>query len=106
MKTTVNFETFANDLRESFSIEAIEILFEYFEQYEDSCDCELEFDPVTIRCEFTESTTEEVLYDYGYMMDETDEHDTKSIKEFLNDKTILLDTYEKDGLTFFVYQQF
>lgn len=106
MKTTVNFETFANDLRASFSIEAIEILFDYFEQYEDECDCELEFDPVAIRCEFSESTIEELVYDYGYMMDETDEKDKDSISEFLNDKTMLLGTYEKDGLTFFVYQQF
>jgi hypothetical protein len=29
-------------------------LFEYLEQYEDDCGTELDFDPVAIRCDFTE----------------------------------------------------
>jgi hypothetical protein len=106
MKTTVNFETFANGLKESFSIEAIEVLFDYFEQYEDSCDCELEYDPVAIRCEFSESTINEIITDYGYMMDESrleDDDAYEYVMEFLNDKTMVCGITEKHT---FVFQQF
>jgi hypothetical protein len=37
-----------------FSYEGTKALFEYFEQYEQDCDMEMEFDPVGIRCDFDE----------------------------------------------------
>lgn len=106
MKTTVNFETFANDLRESFSIEAIELLFDYFEEYEDSCDCQMEYDPIAIRCEFSEMTISEIIDAYGYMMDESrlDDDDAYSyIMDFINDRTMVCGDTPQGTI---VFQQF
>lgn len=106
MKTTVNFETFANDLKESFSIEAIELLFDYFEQYEEGCDCELEFDPIAIRCEFSEMTMSEIIDAYGYAMDETRLNDDDAytyVMDYLNDRTMVCGDTPQGTI---VFQQF
>jgi len=40
-------------------------LFEYFEQYEQDCDTELEFDPIAFRCQYDEyENIEEVKKNY------------------------------------------
>jgi hypothetical protein len=41
-------------LRGYFSHNGLVALYEYFEEYEESCGTELEFNPVAIRCDFTE----------------------------------------------------
>lgn len=94
MKTTVNFHDFTEGLKDSFSIEAIEVLFDYFEEYEDSCDCELDYDPIAIRCEFCEMSLDEIIDAYGYMMDEEKLYDKNVdqysyVMDFLNDKTMV-----------------
>jgi hypothetical protein len=89
-----------------FSYQARNILFDWIEQLDSDTGEETELDVIALCCEFSESTIEEILNDYGYMMDDTDEHDVESIREFLNDRTIVCGEHEQDGLTYFVYQQF
>lgn len=111
MKQTVHnsdfHDAFIKANRENqFSYQGRNVLFNWFEQLDSETGYETELDVIALCCEFSESTTEEILNDYGYMLDETDEKDTDSIREFLQANTMLCGEYEEDGLTFFVYQQF
>lgn len=56
MKTTITKSNFVNCelLRDNFTYEALEALFDYFENYERDCNEEMDFDPIAIRSEFTE----------------------------------------------------
>jgi hypothetical protein len=89
-----------------FSYQGRNVLFDWIEQLDADTGEETELDVIALCCEFSESTIEEILNDYGYMMDEDAIKDEDYIRDFLNDRTILCGEYEEDGLTFFVYQQF
>ena len=39
---------------DNFSYDGLTALYDYLTQYEESCDTELEFDPIAYCCEFTE----------------------------------------------------
>ena len=56
MKTTIEYNDFVNcnALKNAFSYAGRVALFEYLEQLEQECETELDFDPVAIRCDFTE----------------------------------------------------
>jgi hypothetical protein len=59
MKTTVNRHDFVRAFetcgrKDQFSTAALFALFEYLEEYEDSCGVELELDPIAICCEWAE----------------------------------------------------
>jgi hypothetical protein len=52
-------------LNKAFSYEGATALFEYFEQYEQDSEMEMEFDPVAIRCDFDEyESLEDVKQNY------------------------------------------
>jgi hypothetical protein len=89
-----------------FSYQGRNVLFDWIEQLDADTGEETELDVIALCCEFSESTTEEILNDYGYMLDLSKEPDTDSIREFLRENTIFCGEYKEDGLTFFVYQQF
>ena len=57
MKDTVTEYQFVDTMAQKqhgFSYEGAKALFQYFEQYEQDIGEEMEFDPVTIRCDFDE----------------------------------------------------
>lgn len=56
MKTSIQLHDFINNeqLNNAFSYAGRVALFEYLEQFEEDCGTELDFDPVAIRCDFTE----------------------------------------------------
>jgi len=111
MKTTVYRDEFHNYFIKAgrdnqFSYEGRNILFDWIEQLDEDTGEETELDVIALCCEFSESTIEELIFDYGYLMDEDAIKDEDYIREFLNDRTILCGEYEAEGETFFVYQQF
>ena len=112
MKTTVyrsefhDYFTRSDTYKNQFSYEARDIIFDYFEEYEGGTGEEVEFDLVGICCDFAESTIEELIFDYGYLMDENAVKDKAYIEEFLNDNTSLCGSYQQGEDTFFVYVQF
>lgn len=100
-------DAFVKSGRENqFSYEARNILFNAIEQLDEDTGEETELDVIALCCEFSESTIEELVYDYGHMMDEEATKDEEYIREFLNDHTIVCGEYQAEGETFFVYQQF
>jgi len=55
MKDTINIYHFSDAMIEhGFSYEGAKALFEYFEQYEQETNEEMEFDPIAFRCSFDE----------------------------------------------------
>lgn len=59
MKKTINFYDFQrgfefHDREHQFSRSGLRTLFDYFEEYEEDCDTEIEFDPIAICCEYVE----------------------------------------------------
>ena len=106
MKTTVSVYDLQKDLHESFSYEAIQILFNYFEELEDSCGQQIEYDPVAIRCDFAEMTISEVIDAYEYLMDESrldDDDGYQYLMNFLQDRTQVCGDTSQGTI---VFQQF
>ena len=73
MKSTVNQYQFEQAFRacgrfggdnDNFSYEALQLLFEHFEEFEDESGEESELDPIAICCEFVEMTKAELLEQY------------------------------------------
>jgi hypothetical protein len=48
----------------NFTYAALDVLFEYFEEYEEETGEEIELDVIAICCDYTQSTFEQVMYDY------------------------------------------
>ena len=83
MKTSINKYDFRDAFQKAgrennFSYEGLGVLFDYFEEYEESTGEEIELDVIAICCEFNESTPDEIRDDYGiegdlmdYLLDHT-----------------------------------
>jgi hypothetical protein len=66
-------------------------LFEYFEQYEQDCDIEMEFDPIGIRCDFDEyENLKEIKENY---------QDIKTLED-LRDRTIVTEQRYNQSLRY------
>ena len=73
MKQTITQRQFMDAFRDcgryggdndNFSYEALQLLFENFQEYEDDTGEEIELDPIAICCEYSEYTLEEILSYY------------------------------------------
>ena len=67
MNTTIQLHDFIHcDALKTFSYDGRVALFEYLEDYEQECETEIDFDPVAIRCDFTEYANIEAFWqDYN-----------------------------------------
>lgn len=67
-----------------------------------------------IRYQINVMSIDEIISDYNYMMDEEEfqqleadgEDLTEYVENFLNDYTTVLGTYEEDGETYFIFEEF
>ena len=110
MKQTINFTTFANTFQNSsrkdqFSYEALELIFDYIEQYESETGEEIEFDTIAICCEWSESTPENIVRDYKIEVEDITEDYTLTnfVIDYLNDETIVAGVTDSGSI---VYVQF
>ena len=90
MKDTITAHQFSDTMIEQgFSYEGTKALFEYFEQYEQDCDMEIEFDPIGIRCDFNEyENLKKIKENY---------QDIKTLED-LRDRTIVIEIPNSDRL--------
>ena len=114
MKTTVSPYDFESafvdaDRKENFSYEALGLLFDYFEDYEEQTGEEIELDVIAICCEYTEDTAEEIARNYSIDLSDLDPEDddykeqcTEAVRDYLNENTQLVG----ETLTGFVYLTF
>lgn len=67
MKTTVNAYEFTNEMtNHGFSRSGALALFNWLEELEEDTQEQIEFDPIALRCDFTEyKDLEEIANDYG-----------------------------------------
>ena len=97
MKTTLNLNEFQNAFDrmrpDTFSYEALGILFDYFEEL----DPDMELDVIAICCEFSEDTTDSIAESYSLDLTDDDGEDTLTdnekaaiAREYLHDNTTLL----------------
>lgn len=108
MKTTVYFSEFRDYFHEirpdNFSYQALRILFDYLEEFEESTGEEVEFDVIAICCDFSEDSFENIADLYGIELDlETDEDEQKQqVIDFLQSEG----TYVGDSINGIVYRNF
>ena len=90
MKTTVNFSDFVEGFtklefrKDQFSYDGLKLIFDYLESFEEDGD-EIEFDPVGICSDFTETTVPEFNSDYGTKFSSIEE-----IEEYLDQHTSVI----------------
>jgi hypothetical protein len=94
MKTTVTRYDFERafvdaDRKENFSYEALGLLFDYFEEYEESTGEEIELDVVAICCDYVEDSIEGIADSYGLELPEDEDEDEhrEAVKAYLEDHT-------------------
>tara|TARA_R110000822_G_C15126008_1_gene474552 strand:- start:365 stop:667 length:303 start_codon:yes stop_codon:yes gene_type:complete len=90
MKNTITVNDFTNNtqLKDAFSYEGLVALFDYLEDYEEDCGVEINFDPVALRCEFTEyATYQEISDHYTDLEGDTPEE----MLEWLQDRTQIIE---------------
>ncbi|NOR58461.1 MAG: hypothetical protein GQ474_08060 [Sulfurimonas sp.] len=99
MKQSVNEYDFIEAFRQAgrednFSAEGLQALFEWFEQYEEDCDTEIELDVVAICCEFTEYLNLEIFQsDYGEDMTMGDVHDNTLVIMIDDDEHFIIQDF-------------
>jgi hypothetical protein len=82
MKISINKSEFRDEFKRmgrenNFSYEGLNVLFDYFEEYEESTGEEIELDVIAICCEFDESTPDEIRDNYsieGDLMEYLQDH--------------------------------
>jgi predicted ArsR family transcriptional regulator len=109
MKQTLNFTTFANTFQNSsrknqFSYEALELIYDYIDEYERDTGEEIEFDMIAICCEWSESTPEEIARSYDIDLEGKEGAAAlMHVYEYLNDETQVAGVTDKNTI---VYVQF
>lgn len=110
MKQSINFSQFvdafhAHDRYDSFGYDALRIIFDYLEQYEQDCNEELELDVIAICCDYTVQGHTGIAQDYNIDLSDANgdaDEEEQIVLEYLNDHTYVLGQC-KDGI---VYQCF
>lgn len=114
MKTTVSRYDFERafidaDRKENFSYEALGLLFDYFEDYEEQTGEEIELDVIAICCDYSEDTVQDIARNYSIDLsdldpeeDDYEEQCTEAVRDYLNDNTQLVG----ETSTGFVYLTF
>lgn len=73
--------------KDNFTFDSLEIIYSYFNEMEEK----IKLDVIAICCEFQESTPEEIAsYHNIDVSEEEDEDISEIVKEYLNEKTIVL----------------
>ena len=109
MRQSVNFYDFDNAFQsirpDNFSYEGRRALFDYFEQYEEDCDTEVELDVIAICCDFSEDSPESIASSYSIDTSESEDEDEfrQIVIDYLNYNTQCIEIEGSDNL---IYQVF
>jgi hypothetical protein len=96
MKTTVSRYDFERafvdaDRKENFSYEALGLLFDYFEDYEEETGQEIELDVIAICCEYSEDTIEDIISNYSIDVEGMDDDEQiEAVRDYLEARTTLV----------------
>ena len=94
MKQTVDKSSFIEAFRaynryDQFGGEALGVLFDYLEGYEEDCGQELELDVIALCCDFSADTVEDIASNYSIDLSECEDDEAKreAVQEYLMDNT-------------------
>ena len=94
MKQTIDFSDFTDAFRrfgryDQFGYAALEVLFNYLEQYEDDTGEELGLDVIALCCDYSADTVTDIAaqYDIDLQDCETDEDRMEAVTEYLTNNT-------------------
>jgi len=97
MKQTISKTDFNNAFHnmgrgDQFSDEALDLLFDYFEEYENETGEEMELDVIAICCDYMESTWQEIASDWNLKFDDdaSDEEKENIVIDFLQENTVFI----------------
>jgi hypothetical protein len=108
MKITVSRYDFERafvdaDRKENFSYEALGLLFDYFEDYEEQTGEVIELDVIAICCEYNEDNPDDIIANYSIDVEGLDEDEKiEAVRDYLSDNTVLVG----ETATGFVYLAF
>ena len=109
MKITVNFSDFVDAFRaydrfDAFGYDALMVIFEYLEEYEESTGQEVELDVIAICCDYSVDCWEDIADNYRIDLEDCEDDDEKeaAVLEYLENNACVLGQC-KDGI---VYQVF
>lgn len=92
MKDTITKYQFVNEMAKEehgFSYQGSKALFDYLTEIEESCDTELEFDPIAFRCDFDE---------YETLQECLDQYDSVNSLEELQDRTTVIEVPNSEAI--------
>ena len=96
MKKTINFSEFvdqfrAHDRYDQFGYDALRVLFDYFEEYEDSTGEEMELDVIAICCEYSVDDYLDIASNYNIEFDDDDDDDKKrKVIDYVTENTVFI----------------
>jgi hypothetical protein len=78
--------------KENFSYEALGLLFDYLEEYEESTGEEIELDVVALCCDYCEDTWQSIAHAFNIELDENEDEDEQKqqVQDFLEVETVVV----------------
>lgn len=96
MKQSVNFNDFIDafkrfDRYDSFGYDALKVIFDYLEEYEDATGEEIELDVIAICCDFNAENYTDIAANYSIDIKGLDDDEAKSVViEYIQDNSAYL----------------
>lgn len=101
MKQSISFNDFidafkAYDRYDSYGYEALKVIFDYLENYEEETGQEIELDVISICCEYSAEDYTDIASNYSIDLESLDDDEAKNaVIEYLQDNTSYLgEAYE------------
>lgn len=96
MKQSVNFSAFVDAFHaykryDQFGYDALKVIFDYLEEYEESCGQEIELDVIAICCDYSVEHYTDIAKNYSIDLDGLDDDEAKSaVIEYIQDNSSYL----------------
>lgn len=109
MKTTVSKYDFERafvdaDRKENFSYEALGLLFDYFESYEEDTGQEIELDVIAICCEYSEDNFSDIANNYSIDLEGLEgEERIEAVVDYLNDHTTVVGLVNDETIVYLAF---
>lgn len=105
MKNTVSRYDFLRafvdyDRKDQFSYEALNLLFDYLEEYEESTGEEIELDVIALCCDYCEDSWQSIAHANNIELDqnESEEDQKQQVRDFLEVETVVIGNTENGFL--------
>lgn len=96
MKQSINFSAFVDAFHaykryDQFGYDALKVIFDYLEEYEESCGQEIELDVIAICCDYSVEHYTAIASNYSIDLDGLDDDEAKSaVIEYIQDNSSYL----------------